>query len=137
MFHFLTKACSISNFSGLGNSEYITIPESVAYIVQLRYAFRRSGFAMTGKTGYVLGPCPRGSFLNSSVTDPAELKCIACPVGELREFFHIICLSLSQLPELRIWRKPNVNIGIIIIIILITAYNDKLRKHLSRIISGH
>lgn len=76
---------------------------------------------MRGKTEYVFGPCPRGSFLNSSVTDDDELQCIACPAGELRGFFHIILWSLSQLPELRIWRMPNVNTGIIIIIILITT----------------
>lgn len=76
-------------FSGLGqgDSEYIDIEQSPAIMegiqIQARLAesFGRAGFANRTYGKQKLLPCSVGTFVNSSVSDPNELKCVECPAG--------------------------------------------------------
>ena len=86
----LRKPFLNSCFSGVGNSENITIPESEWLHEGLLEAFLRAGFASKGETKYVFGPCPTGTFLNASVGDFYKLQCLECPAGKFRDWF-ILC----------------------------------------------
>ena len=50
----------------------------------LRYVFLRVGFADDSAGEYKLGPCPLGTFVDSSRTDPT---CKNCSAGKLDSFF--------------------------------------------------
>ena len=50
----------------------------------LRYVFRRVGFADDSAGMYKLGPCPLGTFADSSRTD---LTCKNCSAGKIDSFF--------------------------------------------------
>ena len=45
-------------------------------------AFAGTGFAGKKDQGEdKLLPCPKGTFVNSSATDPSKLECLECPPG--------------------------------------------------------
>ena len=85
-------------FSGLGQneSEYIDIDlltwESDFLAItpsakdSLSESLRRAGFANTTAGKQKLLPCSVGTFVDSSVTDPSELKCLECPAGRFFKF---------------------------------------------------
>ena len=75
-------------FSGLGDSQYIYIPEN--FQDEVLEAFLRAGFARRGETKYEVSPCPTGTFLNASVSDPSKLQCLECPAGKFRDWFIIL-----------------------------------------------
>ena len=72
-------------FSGLGDSEYISI--SGDFWDSLLEAFLRAGFASRGNTEREVRPCPTGTFLNDSVSDPKNLQCLECPAGKRHDWF--------------------------------------------------
>ena len=62
-------------------SEFIDIPKLVWPGQDIvRESFVRSGFADDELGKYKLRPCPLGSFVDSSLTDP---NCKKCPAGKL------------------------------------------------------
>ena len=73
------------HFSGIqGNySEFIDISdlENTLQGFLLRNVFLRAGFADESAGNYKLRPCPLGTFLDSSHTDP---KCKSCSAGKLK-----------------------------------------------------
>ena len=60
--------------------------------VYLRYLFLRVGFADDSAGKYKLGPCPLGTFVDSSRTEPT---CKNCSAGKLDSFFSL-CNQLSS-----------------------------------------
>ena len=62
-----SEAIDISNLRG--NERY-----------NVRLAFVRNGFVADRSGGYKLRPCPLGTFVDSSLTDP---NCKNCPAGKL------------------------------------------------------
>ena len=44
-------------------------------------AFAQAGFARKGQDENYLLPCPKGTFVNSSASDPGKLVCLECPTG--------------------------------------------------------
>ena len=76
----------IPGFRGLGqdNFEYINISEFDPYMRNtLLEAIGRAGFASKTDGEDILLPCPLGTFVNPSVSNPNELECIDCPAGKL------------------------------------------------------
>ena len=88
----------VFDFSGLGKDDYdyIQIPSdhidwladviAHALKVSLRHAFfdafAGAGFARRkDQDKYKLLPCRKGTFVNSSATDPSKLVCLECPPG--------------------------------------------------------
>ena len=76
------------HFSGIQENE----PEFIDFSdlrntqegANLRYVFLRVGFADDSAGKYKLGPCPLGTFVDSSRTDPT---CKNCSAGKLDSFF--------------------------------------------------
>ena len=72
---------------GQGDSEYIDIDQSPAILegtqieARLAESFGRAGFANRTYGKQKLLPCSVGTFVNSSVSGPSELKCVECPAG--------------------------------------------------------
>lgn len=110
----LTKAFKNSHFSGLGNSEYITISSFLTFKEDsLLEAFRRAGFASRDKTRNEVRPCPTGTFLNASVSDPSKLQCMECPAGKSRDWFILYDtnnLYFSDRLSLCLEEKPKVEV---------------------------
>lgn len=76
----------ISGLSGLGqgDSEYIAIGGIQQVIRSIVFeALGRAGFASQTHGPNNLLPCPLGTFVNPSVSDAKELKCVECPAGKL------------------------------------------------------
>ena len=89
----------VFDFSGLGkdDNDYIQIPSDFTLglvpdwmahdlKVRLRHAlfeaFAGAGFARRkDQDKYKLLPCLKGTFVNSSATDPSKLVCLECPPG--------------------------------------------------------
>lgn len=77
-------------FSGLGQNESefintkrkIPLPASEQIDAILSESFSRAGFANRTYGENKFLPCSVGTFVNSSVTDPSELKCLGCPAGK-------------------------------------------------------
>ena len=71
------------HFSGVhrGSSEYVDISDLKFLEVKsfVRESFVQSGFAVKALDGK-LGPCPLGTFVDSSRADPS---CQHCPAGKL------------------------------------------------------
>ena len=63
-----------SEFIDISDLEYTSVGRS------LRKVFVRSGFANSSIGKYMLGPCPLGTFVDSSRIDPS---CKHCPAGKL------------------------------------------------------
>lgn len=97
-------------FSGLGqgDSEYIDIDQSPAILegtqieARLAESFGRAGFANRTYGKQKLLPCSVGTFVNSSVSDPNELKCVECPAGT----FCIEYLKKCQLTKIFTFPLP-------------------------------
>ena len=74
----------LSDFSGLGkdDSDVIDITSYWRARDSLFEAFAGAGFARRKyQDEDELLPCPKGTFVNSSVTDPSRLECLECPPG--------------------------------------------------------
>ena len=71
--------------SGLGDSEYISITE-IIFREKLLEAFLRAGFASRVKE-YEVSPCPRGTFVDASISDRSKLQCLKCPAGKSHDWF--------------------------------------------------
>lgn len=54
----------------------------------IRETFLRAGFASRGNKEYEVSPCPTGTFVNASVSDPSKLKCLKCPAGKYRDLLN-------------------------------------------------
>ena len=76
------------HFSGIQENEPESIDFSDLTNVQeradLRYVFLRVGFADDSAGKYKLRPCPLGTFVDSSHSDP---RCKNCSAGKLDSFF--------------------------------------------------
>ena len=76
--------CFVFDFSGLGSddNDYIKIPNLWPVGEVLFEAFAGTGFARRkDEDKYKLLPCRKGTFFNSSATDPSKLVCLECPPG--------------------------------------------------------
>ena len=84
-------------FSGLGqdDTEYIDISEEVGFVKDVLFeAFGRAGFANQTHGKYKLLKCTLGTFVNQTVSDRANLKCLECPAGKV--FFINVTLNLKE-----------------------------------------
>ena len=84
-------------FSGLGqdDTEYIDISEEDVNVRGVLFeAFGRAGFANQTHGKYKLLPCTLGTFVNQTVSDRANLKCLECPAG--KAFFINVTLNLKE-----------------------------------------
>ena len=68
-------------------------------------AFARAGYANNVNDPYKLFPCPLGTFVNLSVSDPKDLKCLECPAGKI--FFICSCSN-----KITFKRTISVNLGV-------------------------
>ena len=57
-------------------------------------AFRRAGFANQTGGKYKLLPCTLGTFVNQTVSNSNDLKCLECPAGKV--FFINVTLNLKE-----------------------------------------
>ena len=76
--------------SGLGqsDSEYVDVGNLTSYLDQemalsLTESSGRAGFANKTNGEHKLLPCSVGTFVNSKISDPTELKCLECPPGKI------------------------------------------------------
>jgi len=84
-------------FSGLGqdDTEYIDITEEGFFVREVLFeAFSRAGFANQTHGKYRLLPCTLGTFVNQTVSNSNDLKCLECPAGKV--FFINVTLNLKE-----------------------------------------
>ena len=72
-------------FSGLGqgDNDYLHIQEQVLVDEIIFKAFAHAGFAkkVQDENKLLVLPCPLGTFVDSSVSDPVKLECLNCQAG--------------------------------------------------------
>ena len=71
-------------FSGLGQdtTDYIDVATIWSVLHDILFkAFAQAGFAKKGQDENKVLPCPTGTFVNSSASDPSKLVCLECPAG--------------------------------------------------------
>lgn len=77
--------CFFFGFSGLGqdDSDYIAAEDDIFTVDSLVKVFAQSGFAnkVKDKNRLLVLPCPVGTFVDSSVSDPSKLECLECPAA--------------------------------------------------------
>jgi len=84
-------------FSGLGqdDTEYIDISKEFGSVKDVLFeVFGRAGFANQTYGKYKLLPCTLGTFVNQTVSNYNDLKCLECPAGKV--FFINASLNLKE-----------------------------------------
>ena len=84
---------------------------------RLAESFGRAGFANRTYGKQKLLPCSVGTFVNSSVSDPNELKCVECPAGtfciEYLKKYQLTKIFTFPLPAKKsIWRVYCITAGL-------------------------
>ena len=86
----ITRTYCFLLVSGLGqsDSEYVDVGNLISSLGQevalsLTDSFGRAGFANRTNGEHKLLPCSVGTFVNSKISDPTELKCLECPPGKI------------------------------------------------------
>ena len=94
-------------FSGLGQdeNEYIDISNGHVTLKEILFeAFGQSGFANQTHGKYKLLPCSLGTFVNQSVSNIDDLKCLECPAGKF--LFINAALTLGRTRRGDRWMQP-------------------------------